>query len=168
MAGKNKKKKSSKSGMISTSQTVADNRRARYDYHLEDKFEAGIQLVGTEVKSLRLGQCSIKEAYVGPKDGEILIFNMHIPEYQQAGEHFQHDPKRPRKLLLHKREIDRLLGAVSREGYTIAPTKLYFNKRGVAKLEIALAKGKKTHDKREDIKQRDWSRQKHRILKEHS
>lgn len=160
------KKDKKKPSLISTAQTVAVNKRARYDYHLEDKYEAGLALTGTEVKSLRHGQCSIKEAHVGPKKGDIMIFNMHVPEYQQAPEHLQHDPKRPRKLLLHKNEIDSLLGAVTRQGYTIIPTRLYFNKRGLAKLEIALAKGKKTHDKREDIKKRDWSRQKHRILKE--
>lgn len=161
-----KKSKKAKGGLISTSQKVADNRRARFDYHLEDSFEAGIQLTGTEVKSLRHGQCSINEAYVGPKEGEIYIFNMHIPEYRQAPEHLQHDPKRPRKLLLHKREINKLMGSVNREGYTIVPTHIYFNKRGLAKLGISLAKGKQQRDKREDIKKRDWSRQKQRILKE--
>ena len=163
-----KQKKKAKTGLISTSQTVAENRKSRFDYHLEDKFEAGIELKGTEVKSLRKGQCSLNESYVGPKRGEVFVFNMHIPQYQQAGEHLQHDPKRPRKLLLHKKEIDKLLGAVNRQGYTIVPTHLYFNKRGVAKLGIALAKGKQKHDKRETIKQRDWARQKQRILKENS
>lgn len=151
--------------MISTNTTVADNRRARFDYQLEETFEAGLQLTGTEVKSLRLGQCSINESYVGPKGNEIFLFNANIPEYQQAGHHLQHEPTRIRKLLLSRREINRLIGAVSREGYTIIPTRLYFNARGVAKLEIALAKGKKQHDKRETIKQRDWGRQKQRIMK---
>ena len=146
--------------MISTDQTVADNRKARHEYTLEDKFEAGIMLVGTEVKSLRMGQCSIKEAYVGPKDGAIYLFNANIPEYQQAGEKGQHEPKRVRKLLLHKREIDKLLGAVNRGGYTIMPLRLYFDKRGLAKLEIALAKGKQLHDKRETKKRQDWDKQK--------
>ncbi len=159
------KKKDKKSGMISTNATVADNRRAHYDYALEDKFEAGIMLVGTEVKSLRMGQCTIKEAHVGPKGGAIWIFNLHIPEYKQAGPNMQHDPKRPRKLLLHKKEVDKLLGAVQREGYTIIPTRLFFNGRGLAKIEIALAKGKKAYDKRETIKKRDWSKQKQRLLK---
>ncbi len=159
------KKKDKKSGMISTNQTVADNKRARFDYAVEDKFEAGIMLVGTEVKSLRMGQCTIREAHVGPKAGEIWIFNLHIPEYQQAGPKMQHDPKRPRKLLLHKRETDKLLGAVNREGYTIVPLRLFFNGRGLAKIEIALAKGKKEHDKRETIKKRDWGKQKQRLLK---
>lgn len=153
--------------MLSTSARIAENRRARYDYHLEDTFEAGIQLLGTEVKSLRLGQCSLNESYVGPsKEGDMVIFNLHIPEYPQAGPNMQHEPKRPRKLLLHKREIDKLTGAVTREGYTIVPTHIYFNGRGIVKLGIALAKGKQQRDKREAIKKRDWSRQKQRIMKE--
>ncbi|MFP4097579.1 MAG: SsrA-binding protein SmpB [Alphaproteobacteria bacterium] len=151
--------------MISTSQTVGDNKKARFDYELHDHFEAGIMLKGTEVKSLRLGQCSIKESYVGPKDGELWLFNANIPEYQQAGAHLQHDPKRPRKLLLHKREINKLIGSVSREGMSIVATRLYFDARGKVKLEIALAKGKKLHDKRETQKKRDWNKQKQRLLK---
>lgn len=160
------KKTKSKSGMISTNQTVAENKRARFDYALEDTFEAGVALVGTEVKSLRLGQASINEAYVGPKEGEIVLFNAHIPEYQQAGKHLQHNPKRERKLLLHKREVNKLMGSVQREGYTIVPVRLYFNKNGMVKMEIALGKGKKEHDKRETIKQRDWNKQKSRIMRE--
>ncbi|MEM6781481.1 MAG: SsrA-binding protein SmpB [Pseudomonadota bacterium] len=152
--------------MISTNQTVAENKRARFDYALEDTFEAGVALVGTEVKSLRLGQASINEAYVGPKEGEIVLFNAHIPEYQQAGKHLQHNPKRERKLLLHKREVNKLMGSVQREGYTIVPVRLYFNKNGMVKMEIALGKGKKEHDKRETIKQRDWNKQKSRIMRE--
>ena len=159
-------KKTKKSGMISVNQSVAINKRARFDYMLEDSFEAGLALVGTEVKSLRLGQASINEAYVGPKNGDIVLFNAHIPEYQQAGHHLQHDPKRERKLLLNKREIDKLIGGVQREGYTIIPVKLYFNNKGLAKLEIALGKGKKTHDKREAVKTRDWDRDKARIMRE--
>lgn len=147
-------------------QTVADNKRARFDYALEETFEAGIALVGTEVKSLRLGQASINEAYVGPKGGEIILFNAHIPEYQQAGKHLQHEPKRERKLLLHKREMNKLMGAVQRSGYTIVPVRLYFNKKGMAKIEIALGKGKKEHDKRDTIKERDWNKQKARIMRE--
>jgi len=123
-------------------------------------------LVGTEVKSLRLGQASIKEAYVGPKDGEIWMFNANIPEYQQAGPKMQHEPARPRKLLLHKREVNKLLGAVNREGYTIMPLRLYFDKRGLAKIEIALAKGKQLHDKRDTVKKRDWNKQKGRLLRD--
>lgn len=161
-SGKDKKKR----GLISTNQTIADNRQAGFEYALEDRFEAGIMLTGTEVKSLRHGHGSIKESYVGPKGGEIWIFNANIPEYQQASQYFQHDPKRPRKLLLHKREVNRLLGAVAREGYTIIPTKLYFDARGMAKIEIALARGKKLHDKRASEKERDWNKQKGRILRE--
>ena len=160
------KKKEKKSGLISTNQTVADNRRARFDYILEDTFEAGLMLTGSEVKVLRHGQCSINEAYVGPKRGEIWLFNCNIPEYQQAAPGRQHEPKRPRKLLLKQREVHKLLGAVNREGYTIIPTRLYFNARGIAKLEIAMAKGKKIHDKRETEKKRDWGREKGRIMRE--
>ncbi len=160
------KDKKKSGGLISTNKMVAENKRARFDYHLEEKFEAGIMLVGTEVKTLRHGQCMIAESHVGPKNGELYLLNAHIPEYQQASQLMQHDPKRPRKLLLKKREIDKLTGAVSREGYTIVPTKIYFDKKGLAKLEIALAKGKQTKDKRETIKQRDWNRQKSRILRD--
>ena len=159
------KKKDKKSGMISTNQTVADNRKAGFDYELKESFEAGLVLTGTEVKSLRLGQCSIKESYVGPKDGEIWLFNANISEYQQAGPKMQHHPTRPRKLLLHKREVNKILGAVAREGMTVVAKKLYFDNRGKAKLEIALAKGKKLHDKRETAKKRDWGKQKQRLLK---
>ena len=160
------KKKKKKSGLISTNQTVADNRKARFEYEIEDPFEAGIMLVGTEVKSLRMGHANIKEAYVGPKDGEIWMFNANIPEYQQAGPKMQHDPKRPRKLLLHKREVDKLLGKVARDGYSIVPLRLFFNGRGLAKIEIALARGKKLYDKREVEKKRDWNKQKERLLKD--
>lgn len=159
------KKKKSKNGMISTNQTVADNRAARFNYELHDTFEAGLMLRGTEVKSLRIGQCSIKESYVGPKNGDLWLFNANISEYQQAGSHLQHDPKRPRQLLMHKREIHRLMGAVAKEGMSIVATKLYFDSHGRAKLEISLGKGKKLHDKRETDKKRDWSRQKQRLLK---
>lgn len=163
---KNKKNAKSKSGMISTNQTVAENRRARFDYVIEDKFEAGIMLVGTEVKSLRLGQCSLNEAHVGPHNGEIWAFNVNIPEYQQASQGLQHDPKRAKKLLLKKKEVNKLLGSVQREGYTIVPLRLYFNDRGLAKLEIALAKGKQLHDKRETQKKRDWNKQKQRVMRD--
>jgi len=163
MAIKDKKKK--KGGMISTDQTVADNRKVRFDYEVGDTFEAGIMLKGTEVKSLRLGQCNIKESHVAPKNGEILIFNMNIPEYQQASPKMQHEPQRPRKLLLHKREVNKILGAVSREGMTIVANKIYFDSNGRVKLEISLAKGKKLHDKRETEKKRDWGKQKQRLLR---
>lgn len=160
------KKKNTKSGLLSTNATVAENRRARFDYAVEDTFEAGIELTGTEVKSLRHGQCSLNEAYVGPKGDEIYLFNAHIPEYQQAGPKLQHETKRIRRLLLKRREINKLSGSVTREGYTIVPLKVYFNARGIAKLLIGLAKGKKQYDKRETIKKRDWGRQKQRIMKE--
>jgi SsrA-binding protein len=159
------KKSSKKSGLLSTDVTVADNRRAKYDYQLEDKYEAGLVLTGTEVKSLRHGQCMIAESHVAEKDGALHLLNAHIPEYQQASQLLQHDPRRPRKLLLKKREHNRLLGSVNREGYTIVPLRIYFDKRGLAKLEISLAKGKKTIDKRETEKKRDWNRDKQRILR---
>jgi len=127
---------------------VADNRRARFNYEIGETFEAGIALTGSEVKSLRAGKATIAESYADAKNGEIWLINANIPEYQQAGR-FNHAPKRSRKLLLHQRQIDRLAGGVDREGMTIVPLKLYFNERGRAKLEIALAKGKKLHDKRE-------------------
>lgn len=161
-----KKKADKKKVLISTNKTVASNKRGHFDYQIEEKFEAGIMLAGTEVKSLRHGQCSINEAYVGPKDGEIWIFNANIPEYKQAGRSLQHEPQRPRKLLLHKREIDKLLGSAQRSGYTIVPLKLYFNNRGMVKIEIGLGKGKKEHDKRETKKQRDWGREKQRIMRD--
>jgi len=161
-----KKKNDKKQGLLSIDATIVDNRKARFDYSLEDTFEAGIMLVGTEVKSLRMGQANIKEAYVGPKDGDIWLFNANIPEYQQASQNLQHDPKRPRKLLLHKREVNKLLGAISREGYTVVPLKLFFNSRGLAKLNIALAKGKQAHDKRDSVKKRDWDKQKGRIMRD--
>lgn len=159
------KKPSKKSGLLSTDVTVADNRRAKFDYQLEDKYEAGLVLTGTEVKSLRHGQCMIAESHVAEKDGALHLLNAHIPEYQQASQLLQHEPRRPRKLLLKKREQNRLLGSVNREGYTIVPLRIYFDKRGLAKLEIALAKGKKTIDKRETEKKRDWNRDKQRILR---
>lgn len=161
-----KKKDQKKSGMISTNQTVGENKRARFDYEILETFEAGIMLVGTEVKSLRLGQCSIAESYVGPKDGEIWLWNANIPEYQQAGPKMQHQPQRPRKLLLHKKQVDKLIGGAGRDGQTIVALKLYFNARGMVKVEIALARGKKQHDKRETQKKRDWDRQKGRIMRD--
>jgi SsrA-binding protein len=160
------KKNTGKAGLLSINVTVTENRRARFDYILEDRFEAGIALTGTEVKSLRHGQASINESYVGPYQGGIAIFNMQIPEYAPAGAHLQHEPKRIRTLLLKKREVDRLNGAVNRDGYTIVPTRLYFNARGKAKIEIALAKGKQLHDKRQTEKKRDWQRDKGRIMRD--
>lgn len=151
--------------MLSVNVTITDNRKSRFEYHIESKYTAGIELKGTEVKSLRLGQCSLNESYVGEKNNELMLFNAHITEYKYAGGHLQHSPSRPRKLLLHRKEIDKLLGLIAREGYTIIPTKMFFDERGRAKLEIALAKGKKLYDKRETIKKRDWDKQKQRLMK---
>ena len=145
--------------------TVAENRRARYDYHIEDSYEAGIALTGTEVKSLRFGEGSIGESYAEVTNGEVWLVNANIPEFSH-GNRFNHEPKRPRKLLLHEREIKKLHGAVAREGMTLVPLSIYFNGRGRAKVELALAKGKKAHDKRETIKERDWKREAARILKD--
>ncbi len=157
------KKKDKKNALLSTDAVITDNRKAHFEYFLEDKVEAGIVLTGTEVKSLRHGQCGLQESHIAEKKGELWLWNAHIPEYQQAGPHLQHAPRRPRKLLLKQKQIDKLIGAVSRDGYTIVPTKIYFNEKGLAKVEIALAKGKKEYDKRETIKERDWNRQKQRV-----
>jgi SsrA-binding protein len=159
MAGKNRKKG------FSSGNVVAQNRRARHDYLIEETFEAGIALVGTEVKSLRQGHASINEAYAGNKDGELVLFNTHIPEYG-AAKHFSHEPRRPRKLLMHRREIRKLIGAVRRGGMTLVPLSIYFNKRGVAKVALALGRGKRSVDKRETVKERDWKRQKARLIRE--
>jgi SsrA-binding protein len=145
--------------------TVADNRRARFNYELGESFEAGIALTGSEVKSLRAGKATIAESYADARGGEIWLINSNIPEYLQA-HRFNHAPKRPRKLLLHKRQINRLAGAVEREGMTIVPLKLYFNDKGRAKIEIALGRGKKLHDKRETLKKRSWERERGRLLRQ--
>ena len=145
--------------------TVAENRRARFEYHIEDTWEAGIELTGTEVKSLRSGQANIAESYASSESGGIFLINAYIPEYKQAGAFFQHNPRRRRRLLLHKKEIHKLAIAVERQGMTMIPLELYFNKRGRAKLRLALATGKKLHDKREDSAKRDWQRQKARLLR---
>lgn len=144
---------------------VADNRRARFDYEILDTIEAGVVLSGSEVKSLRAGRASLSEAYAGERGGELWLFNVHIPEYGPASR-FGHEPKRPRKLLLHRKEVNRLLGAVQKEGMTIVPLRLYFNDRGIAKLQVALARGKKHHDKRETEKKRDWQREKARLIRD--
>ena len=144
---------------------IAENRRARYDYFLEETFEAGLTLTGTEVKSLRNGRANIAESYAAVEGREILLVNADIPPYSQANR-FNHEPRRHRKLLLHRRQLDKLIGAVQREGRTIIPTKLYWNDKGLAKLEIALAKGKKAHDKREATAERDWQRDKARLMRE--
>jgi SsrA-binding protein len=144
---------------------IADNRKARFHYEIGETLEAGIALSGTEVKSLRNGKANIGESFAGPREGEIWLYNANIPEYLQASR-FNHAPKRPRKLLLHKRQIDKLIGAVEREGMTIVPLKLYFNDKGRAKVELALARGKKLHDKRETEKQRSWDRERGRLLRQ--
>lgn len=145
---------------------VAENRRARYEYRIEDTWEAGISLTGTEVKSLRTGQANIAESYASAENGGIYLINAHIPEYRQAGAFFQHEPRRRRQLLLKKSEIHKMTIAIERQGMTIVPLQLYFNDRGRAKLKLALAQGKKLVDKREDIKKRDWQRQKARLMRE--
>jgi SsrA-binding protein len=146
---------------------AADNRKARFNYEIGEAFEAGIALTGTEIKSLRNGKATIAESYADAKDGEIWLVNSNIPEYLQANRN-NHAPKRPRKLLLHKRQINKLVGAVEKEGMTIVPLKIYFNPRGRAKVEIALAKGKKLHDKRDTEKKRDWARERGRLMRDKS
>ena len=144
---------------------VAENRKARRNYEVEDTFEAGLELQGSEVKSLRSGKANIAESYATDEDGELYLVNAHIPEYAQASRN-NHAPRRRRKLLLHRREINRLIGAIQRDGMTIVPLKLYFNDRGIAKLLIGLARGRKLHDKRQVEKKRDWQRQKARLMRE--
>lgn len=144
---------------------VAENRKARYNYEISETFETGIELLGTEVKSLRTQSPTIRESYAEVKDGEVFLVNAHIPEFSH-GNIANHEPKRPRRLLLHKKQINRLAAATQREGYTIVPLRLYFNEKNRAKLVIGLAKGKKLHDKRETEKKRDWQRQKQRLLKQ--
>jgi SsrA-binding protein len=145
-------------------QLVAQNKRARHDYLIEDRLEAGLVLTGSEVKSLRKGQGSIKEAYAREQGGELFLMNGHIPPYEAANL-FNHEPKRPRKLLLRRRELAKLLGQIRREGYTVVPLSLYFNERGMAKVELGLARGKRKADKRQSEKQRDWQREKQRLLR---
>jgi SsrA-binding protein len=143
---------------------VADNRKARFNYEIGEVVEAGIALTGTEVKSLRTGRATIAESYADAKNGEIWLINANIPEYGQAS-HFNHAPKRPRKLLLHKRQIHKLAIAVEREGMTIVPLRVFFNEKGRAKIDIALGRGKKLHDKRETEKKRSWEREKGRLMR---
>ena len=145
---------------------VADNRRAFYEYFVEEKFEAGIELKGTEVKALRGGEGSIAESYAMVEDEEVFLVNSNIPQYDKGG-YTNHEPRRRRRLLLKKREIAKFTGAVQRQGLTLVPLSIYFNGKGKAKVELALAKGKKAHDKRETIKQRDWNREKQRLLRNH-
>ena len=144
---------------------VAENRKARFNYEIGDTFEAGIALTGSEVKSLRSGKANIGDAYASDEGGELYLLNAHIAEYSQAGR-ANHEPTRPRKLLLHRKEIGKLAGAIQREGMTVVPLKLYFNQRGIAKVLLGLAKGKKLHDKRDTEKRRDWDRQKGRLMRE--
>ena len=144
---------------------VAENRKARFNYEIGEVYEAGIVLTGSEVKSLRLGKATIAESYADARDGGIWLVNANIPEYLQA-HRFNHTPKRPRKLLLHQRQINRLAGAIDPEGMTIVPLKLYFNEKGRAKIEIALARGKKLHDKRETLKKRSWDRERSRVMRD--
>ncbi len=146
---------------------VAENRRARFDYAIDEVFEAGIALTGTEVKSLRAGEGSIAESYAEVKDGEVMLVNANVPEFSH-GNRFNHEPKRPRKLLLKAREINKLFGAVARQGMTLVPLSIYFNSQGRAKVELALARGRKAHDKREHEKEKDWKREQGRLLRQHS
>ncbi|HEY1707916.1 MAG TPA: SsrA-binding protein SmpB [Rhizomicrobium sp.] len=143
---------------------VADNRKARFSYAIDSTLEAGIMLTGSEVKSLRTGKATIGESYAHAKDGEIFLVNAYIPEYTGANR-FNHEPKRARKVLVHKREASNLAAAIQREGMTLIPLKLYFNAKGIAKLELGIAKGKKLHDKRDTEKQRDWARDKARLMR---
>jgi SsrA-binding protein len=143
---------------------AAQNRKARHEFFINERLEAGLVLAGSEVKALREGRGNITESYAGEKGGELFLFNAYIPEYSPAAR-FNHEPRRPRKLLVHKREQRKLLAAVQRKGVTLVPLQIYFNKRGIAKVELALATGKKQHDKRDTIKERDWKRQQERLLR---
>jgi SsrA-binding protein len=158
MAGKKKHKNEGK-------HVIAENRRARYEYHIEEVFEAGLMLVGTEVKALREGRANIAESYVSMEGDALTLINANFPVYMAANR-FNHEPTRPRKLLLHAKEIDKLTTAIDRKGRTIVPLKLYFNKRGLVKLEIAISTGKKTHDKRNTVKERDWKRDQSRLMRD--
>jgi SsrA-binding protein len=160
MAGKNKKKKTPGGNV------VAQNRKARRDYQILETMEAGLQLTGTEVKSLRAGRASLGEAFAGEKFGEMYLMNAHIPPYEGASRIFNHEPNRDRKLLLHKKQMASLLGAQKQKGMALVPLKIYFNNRGIAKLELALGEGKHKYDKRETVKDRDWGRQKARLLRD--
>jgi SsrA-binding protein len=148
-----------------TRKLIAENRRARFDYFLEDSLEAGLVLTGSEVKSLRLGRANIAESYAAVEGGEMVLINAYIPEYPGANR-FNHEPRRGRKLLLHRRQIAKLTQAVQREGRTIVPVKLFFDEKGRAKLEIALAKGKKLHDKRATEADKDWKRDQARLMRD--
>lgn len=150
-----------------SSNIVAQNRKANFNYFFEDTLEAGIELLGSEVKSLRAGKGSIADAYALDSEGEIYLHNTYIPEYKQSS-YNNHDPRRLRKLLLNKKEINKIIGKINRDGFTVVPTKIYFNSKGIAKVNIAIAKGKKLHDKRQTKKQRDWNREKSRVFRKSS
>lgn len=162
MAPKNKSPEKGKGGQY---KMIAENRKARYNFFIDEVVEAGIMLTGTEVKSLRQGQASIAESYASEEDGELFLINSNIPIYTQ-GNRFNHEPKRHRKLLLKKRQVNQMLAGVNRKGMTIVPLKLYFNEHGKVKLEIGLAKGKQNHDKRQTDKDRSWNRDKARLMRE--
>lgn len=147
------------------SRIVAQNRKARHNYHIEDTLECGMVLTGTEVKSLRSGRASIQESYATEKEGELFLVNANIPVYE-GGNRFNHEPTRPRKLLMHKRELAKMLGMTTQKGYTLVPLHIHFNDRGIAKVAIGIAKGKQAHDKRNSIKDRDWKRDQARLLRE--
>ncbi len=148
-----------------TDKFVAQNRKARHDYFIDETLEAGIMLEGTEVKSLRQGHASIQEAYAREQNGELWLINAFVPDYQMASQHFNHEPRRPHKLLVHRKELDKLMGRVKREGVTLVPLSIYFSDRGRAKVEIGLARGKRKEDKREAEKSRDWQRDKARLMR---
>ncbi|MBA3811339.1 MAG: SsrA-binding protein SmpB [Caulobacteraceae bacterium] len=151
--------------MMAGGKLIAENRRARFDYFLEETFEAGLILTGSEIKSLRLGKANIAESYAAADGRELALVNAYIPEYGPANR-FNHEPRRPRRLLLHRKQIDKLLGAVRRDGRTLVPTRLYFNDKGLAKLELALAKGKSAPDKRATVAERDWKREQGRLMRD--
>jgi SsrA-binding protein len=165
VAGKNKNRDKAKKD-DTNGKTVAQNRRARFDYFIEDVLEVGIVLTGTEVKSLRSGQASVNESYATVKGSEIFLLNAYIPEYTKAHVKLQHEVRRPRKLLLHKNQMNKLIGAVQRKGTTLIPISIYFNARGIAKVELGIASGKKQHDKRETEKKREWQREKSRLMRD--
>ncbi|HYM32786.1 MAG TPA: SsrA-binding protein SmpB [Candidatus Cybelea sp.] len=144
---------------------AAENRKARHNYFIEETLEAGMQLVGTEVKALRDGRANIADAYAAPSGSEIFLLNAYIPEYH-GGNRFNHETRRPRKLLLHRREIGKLIGTVQRGGVTLVPLRIYFNEKGRAKVELAIARGKKQHDKRASLKERDWQRERGRLMRD--
>jgi len=166
MTGKNKGAGKKDPKKDSNNKTVAQNRKARFSYFIEDTLESGIMLTGTEVKSLRSGQASINESYAQVSGNEIFLVNAHIPEYTKSNAKWQHEVRRPRKLLLHKNQMSKLIGAVQRKGTTLIPLSIYFNHRGIAKVELGIATGKKQHDKRETEKKRDWEREKSRVMRE--